>query len=117
MVLNHAEPLANYAKRLRQDPDEQQALAQDLLIRVTNFFRDPESYEALSRTVFPALMKGRVGKEALRIWIPGCATGEEVYSVVICLLEFLGPSAEATPIQILVMCEKSPGLPLSERCT
>ena len=82
------------------DPGELAALYQDFLIRVTEFFRDPDSFEALRRFVFPAVCEGRSGKRSLRIWVPGCATGEEVYSVAIALLEYLGDSVPAARIQI-----------------
>lgn len=101
MALDHVDvPLANYVKRLQEDPGEQQALVQDLLIRVTSFFRDPAVFDALTQTVFPALLHNRPSGDPLRIWVPGCATGEEVYSLAICVLESLGEAAQATQIQI-----------------
>jgi two-component system CheB/CheR fusion protein len=99
MALNRAEPLANYLKLLRDNANEQRVLVQDLLIRVTNFFRDPEAFEALTRTVFPALLKDRSTNDPLRIWVPGCASGEEVYSIAMCLFEYLGAAAQSTDIQ------------------
>ena len=82
------------------DPAELAALYQDLLIRVTDFFRDPESFDALRQSVFPALYKDRPSNRPLRIWVPGCATGEEVYSVAMALLEYLGDPAPAAGVQI-----------------
>jgi two-component system CheB/CheR fusion protein len=67
--------------------DEVQALYQDCLITVTSFFRDPEAFQALCKEVLPPLLKGRAPGSPIRVWVPGCATGEEVYSIVICLLE------------------------------
>src|SRR6185369_4163040 len=76
------------------------ALYQDLLIRVTEFFRDRESFEALSRYVFPVICEGRTDQDPIRIWIPGCSTGEEVYSVVISALEFLQENKLSCGIQV-----------------
>ena len=72
-----------------------------MLISVTSFFRDPEVFDALSKRVFPEITRHR-GRDAgpLRIWVPGCATGEEAYSLAICLLEFLRRRASAVRVQI-----------------
>ena len=67
---------------------------------MTGFFRDPETFEALKSEVFAAIMCDRPAKRPVRIWVPGCATGEECYSLAICLLEFLGDRVADTPIQI-----------------
>src|SRR5439155_12099807 len=69
-------------------------------IQVTGFFRDPEGFTALRRSVFPSLVKGRAEDETIRIWVPGCATGEEAYSIVICLMEYLGEQGRTLPIQM-----------------
>jgi len=89
MLLQKIDDLGTYVRHLRQTPDEAQALRDDILIQVTGFFRDPEGFAALRRSVFPNLVKERAADEPIRIWVPGCATGEEAYSLVICLLEFL----------------------------
>ena len=100
MAVHHLDSLPAYVDLLQDNPAELQTLAQDLLIGVTSFFRDPEGLDGLTQTVFPALMAGRSPKDALRIWVPGCATGEEVYSIAMTLVEFLGQRAAATPVQI-----------------
>ena len=100
MVLHKIEDLKAYAKLLSQKPDEVKALYADILINVTSFFRDPEAFKALQQTVFPKLMEGRAPGTPIRVWSPGCSTGEEVYSIAISLLEFLGEGASATPIQV-----------------
>ncbi len=100
MLLGRIDDLGTYARHLRQTPAEAQALHDDLLIQVTGFFRDPEGFEALRRSVFPSLVKERAADEPFRIWVPGCATGEEAYSLVICLLEFLGETDRTLPIQM-----------------
>jgi two-component system CheB/CheR fusion protein len=100
MALRQIDGLSEYADLLIQDSDEVQALAQDFLIRVTGFFRDPDTFVGLSETVFPALFEHPSPKDPLRIWVPGCASGEEAYSIAIVLLEYLGDRATATHIQI-----------------
>jgi len=92
--------LADYLKFLRTDKAEQDALFQDVLIPVTSFFRDPKTFEALCGTVFPALFKNKTVDEPIRIWIAGCSTGEEAFSIAICLHEFLGEKLSNTKIQI-----------------
>jgi len=100
MVLHKLQDLDDYLTYLEGNRQEISALYRDILIHVTGFFRDPQAFEALKIKVFPALMKDRRPAAPIRIWVPGCATGEEAYSVAICLLEFLGHAASATEIQI-----------------
>jgi two-component system CheB/CheR fusion protein len=100
MTLHRVEDLKAYGKLLSQNPREVKALYADILINVTSFFRDPEAFEALKSEVFPVLMENRAPGAAIRIWSPGCSTGEEVYSIAISLLEFLGERASSTPVQI-----------------
>ncbi|MGB9332905.1 MAG: chemotaxis protein CheB [Steroidobacteraceae bacterium] len=100
MALRKLEELAAYVALLEGDVDETAALYQDFLIRVTGFFRDPESFEGLRQRVFPNVCEGRSLKEPIRIWVPGCATGEEVYSIGIALMEHLGEHSSAAGIQI-----------------
>ena len=76
-----------YVERLRQDPEEVRALFRDLLINVTNFFRDAPAFSALSEHVIPKLLDGRGADELVRVWVPGCATGEEVFSLAILMRE------------------------------
>jgi two-component system CheB/CheR fusion protein len=100
MALCEVAGLAAYADLMKQDPAEIDALAQDFLIRVTGFFRDPEAFEGLAETVFPALFENRAPSDPVRIWVPGCASGEEVYSIAIVLQEFLDDHPMATRIHI-----------------
>lgn len=100
MALNKIEKPADYLNYLRENKGEQDSLYNDMLISVTNFFRDPQSYEILCDTIFPALVAKKTSAEALRIWIAGCATGEEAYSMAMCLQEHLGDKAAAMKIQI-----------------
>ena len=100
MALQKIDDLDEYVGFLESDPAEAASLYQDFLIRVTGFFRDPEVFKALAEEVFPDLCAGRSQKESIRIWVPGCATGEEVYSIAIALVEFLGEHASSMGIQI-----------------
>lgn len=100
MAINLIKKPDSYLTFLRENKNEQDALYNDMLISVTNFFRDPESFELLCTTIFPALIEQKGDGEALRIWIAGCATGEEAYSMAICLHEMLGDKIAAKKIQI-----------------
>ena len=100
MALVKIETPLNYLSFLRENKSEQDALYNDMLISVTNFFRDPQSFHVLCNTIFPYLVASKGADEALRIWIAGCATGEEAYSMAICLQEQLGDKAAALKIQI-----------------
>ncbi|WP_459568124.1 chemotaxis protein CheB [Cupriavidus sp. 8B] len=100
MALRQISSLADYSQVLESDPSESLALGRDLLIRVTEFFRDPDAFEALVQTVFPRILGERNANVPIRIWVPGCASGEEVYSVAMCLVEYLGERVASTPIQI-----------------
>jgi two-component system, chemotaxis family, CheB/CheR fusion protein len=100
MVLNRLKHLHEYASLLRENKNEVDALYQDLLITVTNFFREPLMYKALTEKILPALIRNRKQNDPIRIWIPGCATGEEAVSFAICILEYLGDRVFTTPIQI-----------------
>ncbi|MFB3923239.1 MAG: chemotaxis protein CheB [Terriglobia bacterium] len=93
MVLHKIDTLREYVQFLQGNPAEQDALYQDILIHVTGFFRDPETFEALKNEVFPALVAGRTERSPIRVWVPGCSTGEEVYSIVMAMLEYLGEKA------------------------
>ena len=87
MQLNAIEKLSSYLEFLRAQADEVRILADDLLITVTSFFRDPEVFERLEKTIVPQLFEGKQGDDEIRVWSVGCATGEEAYSLAILLLE------------------------------
>ncbi len=102
MALHRIEKLGQYARFLRENKNEIEALFDDLLINVTRFFRDERVFRALKRRFLPALVKSK-GKDRtahLRVWVPGCATGEEVYSFAISILETLGQRVSKMAIQI-----------------
>ena len=102
MALHRMEKLSDYAEFLRDNKKEIEALFDDLLINVTHFFRDERMFRALKKRFLPALLKSKIKDRhpQLRVWVPGCATGEEVYSLAICILETLGQRAAQINIQI-----------------
>jgi two-component system, chemotaxis family, CheB/CheR fusion protein len=100
MTLRKMDSLREYAQYLKKHSEELDALYHDLLIKVTGFFRDPGTFEALKSEVFPAIIRHRPSNKPVRIWVPGCASGEECYSIAICLLEYLGIGVADAPIQI-----------------
>src|ERR1051325_11728385 len=99
MVVHKIDKMEEYVKYLQGNPSELKSLYRDMLINVTSFFRNPRSFDTLKSLVFPAILKNRPADAGIRIWTPGCASGEETYSVAIGLLEFLGDKASQTPIQ------------------
>src|SRR5579859_719584 len=101
MALKKIDKLKDYGNLLHGDPREVEALYQDLLINVTSFFRNPDAFAALRQIVYPAILQARTSASgAVRIWVPGCSTGEETYSHAISLVEYLGEKREDIPIQI-----------------
>jgi two-component system, chemotaxis family, CheB/CheR fusion protein len=100
MLLSKLEQLADYAIYLQAHPVEVKALYEEILIHVTSFFRDPEAFELLKTRVFPTITQHKSVELPIRIWVAGCSTGEEVYSIAICLLEFLADRVTQPPIQI-----------------
>ena len=101
MVINHIERMDNYVKFLRAHPNELEALYNDMLIGVTSFFREPETFVALKETVFPCLVKNRLPNEPVRVWIPACSTGEEAYSFAIAIQEYLEENS-ITDLQVQI---------------
>ena len=89
-----------YVERLRQSREEVMALFRDLLISVTDFFRDPPVFQSLAELVVPRLFEGKSEKDIVRVWVPGCATGEEAYTLAILLCEHMGTLAAAPKLQI-----------------
>jgi two-component system, chemotaxis family, CheB/CheR fusion protein len=100
MALRQVADFGQYADLLRGDGNEIAALVQDFLIRVTGFFREPEEFRGLTEIVLPQLLEHRSQKESLRIWVSGCASGQEAYSVAILVSEFLAERSLTMPVQI-----------------
>lgn len=93
MVVNQVERLEDYLKFIKRNPKELDELYRDVLIHVTGFFRDPGAFDSLRKEVFPSLVQNHKSANwPIRVWIPGCSTGEEAYSVAIALLEYMGPN-------------------------
>jgi two-component system CheB/CheR fusion protein len=100
MVLHKIKDLRDYASFLPGHPEEVRTLRQEMLIHVTNFFRDASTFDVLKRRVFSRLLKEKLPGDPIRIWVPGCASGEEVYSLAICLLELMKDKSENVPFQM-----------------
>ena len=100
MSLNHLNDVDDYLRFLQSHPTEVKELFNDLLISVTSFFREPAAWEFLEKAVLPRLLKARDDNTTLRAWVPGCATGEEAYSVAMVLLEALQAAERGLSVQI-----------------
>ena len=105
MVVHKVETLKDYLRFIGKKPEELDELYRDLLIHVTGFFREPEAFLALRKHVYPKLFEGRKPDNPIRVWVAGCSTGEEAYSIAITLLEYMwvhsrNISQAATAIQI-----------------
>lgn len=100
MQVLQIDEVPDYIERLRKEPEELDALLQDLLIGVTNFFRDRQAFAALEREVIPALFAGKGSGDTVRVWIPGCSTGEEAYSIAMLLSEARPEEPDAPSLQI-----------------
>jgi two-component system CheB/CheR fusion protein len=99
MAVNAIESVEDYHKLLREHPPEIDSLMKDFLIQVTSFFRDIEAFEALKREI-GKMLRDRLKGSQLRVWIPGCSTGEEAYSIAITLLECMRESGRHHEIQV-----------------
>jgi two-component system, chemotaxis family, CheB/CheR fusion protein len=100
LALRKVNTLKEYLPIVRDDPAEIDQLYGDILIRVTGFFRDPAVFDTLQREVFPELLRNHQSDGSVRVWVPGCATGEEVYSLAVALLETGNAMNSSIPIQI-----------------
>ncbi len=100
MSLRRVAGMSAYARVLRDDTDELNMLCKDLLISVTSFFRDPEAWDVLENEVIPRIVAGKESGQPLRIWVPGCATGEEAYSLAILFIECLHTAKKSGQLQV-----------------
>ena len=100
MLLSRVDDVGEYVRLLESDRGETEKLFRDVLIHVTRFFRDPESFDLLKREIFPKVLERRERNESVRVWVAGCSTGEEAYSVGMALLEALGDGEREVPLQI-----------------
>ena len=108
MVLQRHKDLESYRSYLESNRPELHALYEDILINVTRFFRDSETFAALKDKILPRLLHERKRDMPVRIWVPGCSSGEEAYSIAMCLVESIPASSSPVPIQIF-------GTDISER--
>jgi two-component system CheB/CheR fusion protein len=99
MFIHKIDKLADFVHYVQNNPPAIKAVHNDMLINVTSFFRNPGAFEAMKSTVFPAIYKNQTQQPGIRVWVPGCASGEEVYSVAIALLEFLSDKDGHIPMQ------------------
>ena len=100
MEANNIESLNDYAHYLRGNPVETQILFEEMLINVTNFFRDPEAFYILKKDIIPQMFLDKPENYCFRIWVPGCSSGEEAYSIAICLKEYMDEIKKDFKIQI-----------------
>ncbi len=107
--------LEDYLSYLQANPREIAALSADLLIDVTSFFRDPEVFGALQTDIIPQIIAQKSSKSAIRIWVAGCATGEEIYSVAICLLEVMAEAKISAQVQIFATDLKEASIEIARR--
>lgn len=110
MQVNRINRIEEYVERLRGDGAEVTALFRDLLINVTNFFRDGAAFEALKEQVLPKLFEGRGAGDTVRVWVPGCATGEEVYSIAMLMREHMDGLRAVPRVQIFATDIDDPAL-------
>ncbi len=100
MALLKISSLTNYINYLQDTPEEGKAMTRDILIHVTSFFRDPEVFKKLKATIYPEIIKNKSSGTPIRVWVTGCSSGEEVYSIAISLIEYLGERISKFPIQV-----------------
>ena len=98
MALRRTQDLQAYLALVQGDPQEARALYEDILIHVTSFFRDPAVFDTLASQILPAILKEKPDGAPIRVWVAGCSTGEEVYSLAISLLELLDGSSRSVQI-------------------
>ena len=100
MTLCRRDSYNEYLEYLSANPKEVEQLYDDLLLSYTHFFRDTHIFKTLKEKVFPRMAKDRSARTPIRIWVPGCSTGEEVYSLAICLYEFFEKQCSKTTVQL-----------------
>ena len=100
MAIRHVHQMEDYGVLVQTEAEEADRLFHDLLINVTGFFRDAQVFRALEKQILPRLIAEKGGAGELRAWVPGCATGQEVYSVAICVVETLARLKATMSVQI-----------------
>lgn len=110
MQIAQIQSISAYIDWLKKDPREVMNLFRDLLINVTNFFRDPDAFELLEQKIIPRLFEGKTATDTVRVWVPGCATGEEVFSIGILLREHMETLSAVPRVQIFATDIDEPAL-------
>jgi two-component system CheB/CheR fusion protein len=100
MVLNHFDSIPDYMAFVRDHPEELKLLVKDLFISVTSFFREPDAFQQLASQVLAPLVQSKEADAVIRVWMPGCATGEEPYSIAMLLQEELAAAQKSCRVQI-----------------
>ena len=100
MALHHLSEAEEYLKLVEESGTEAQELFDDLLITVTEFFRDPAAFDALIENVLPEILRNRGPDDPIRVWVPGCSTGKEAYSIAIALSETMEKADRVCPVQL-----------------
>lgn len=100
MAVHRIERIEQYVRLCQTDPKELSELHKDLLINVTSFFRDREPFERLKSDILPRLLAGKKDPDVLRIWVPGCSSGEEAYSIAMCVIELLDDKGSNLRVQM-----------------
>jgi two-component system CheB/CheR fusion protein len=113
MQVRQLKTIKAYVALLEQDPDEVSKLFSDLLINVTNFFRDADAFSLLETKVIPELFADKTAADMIRIWVPGCATGEEVYSIAILMREHMEKRPQVPRVQIFATDIDEPALQIA----
>jgi len=115
MAAKRVDSMSEYVAILERDDKETAELLADVLVRVTSFFRNPEVFEALKSRVFPTMLDGKASDDAVRIWVPGCATGQEPYSIVMVLLEHFQAAGVDARIQVFASDLRETDLAIARR--
>ncbi|MDO8840870.1 chemotaxis protein CheB, partial [Methanocalculus sp.] len=100
MAIHQIEKIDEYLKYLQQTPVEMEALFRDFLIGVTSFFRDPEAFKVLEERIIPDIFSGKNADATIRVWVAGCSTGEEAYSIAILIQEFIEEQKKVCNVQV-----------------
>ncbi len=100
MAVHQIDKMDDYVRCLQESSAEVDALFKDMLITVTNFFRDPDAFEVLSKEVLPSVLKNKAADDSVRVWVPGCATGEEAYSIAMLIVENMSELNKHLAVQV-----------------
>jgi two-component system CheB/CheR fusion protein len=117
MALHQIEKITDYFHYLERNTNEIDLLFKELLINVTRFFRDPEAFDALEKEAFPIIFERKEQDQPLRVWVPGCSSGEEAYSLVILLTEVMEKQKKHFPLQVFASDIDTEAIETARRAT